>query len=369
MRPRWVWAALGLQLLVLLAMAVPREWALHFGRVIFLRTAPVDPRDVMRGRGDYVRLSYEISNVSREQCRDGVARAMQAGEDGAALVGRSRRARWSGGSLLPPDTRLYAVLKPAASAEDVMELDYLTDVKPKSGLYIRGRLEALNAAVARVRYGLEAYFMQQGDALGLERSQAGASSRASLEMQVALGRGGLAVLKGHRRGPLEIGLDLIRRPAERAPSTARAGNEIVVGATVRLRNASDTNLAIIVLPEGRSFALVPDFSRGDNPWRWAGANQPLPACEATHVILLEPGAVHRTQLDLTQSVWWVVPAGDATAAARPLTEITNTGWPRPRFRFEYRPPPPEAVRGLPHAAAIWRGRLLSPAFTPLGNVD
>jgi hypothetical protein len=102
-------------------------------------------------RGDYVRLSYEISNVSREQCRDGVARAMQAGEDGAALVGRSRRARWSGGSLLPPDTRLYAVLKPAASAEDVMELDYLTDVKPKSDFYVRGRLEALNAAVWRGR--------------------------------------------------------------------------------------------------------------------------------------------------------------------------------------------------------------------------
>jgi uncharacterized membrane-anchored protein len=367
MRTRWVWAALGLQFLVLLAMAVPREWALHFGPVIFLRTAPVDPRDVMRG--DYVRLSYEISNVPRERCRDGLARAMQVGETDSAPAGRSRRARWSGGSLLPPDTLLYAVLKPSVGADGVMELDYLTDVEPRSGLFIRGRLELLNAAVAQVRYGLEAYFMQQGDALELERSQAGASSRAPLEMQVALGRGGLAVLKGHRRGSLEIGLDLIHRPAERTPGLAWAGNEIVVGATVRLRNASDTNLAIIALPEGRSFALVPDFGWGANPWRWAGTNQPLPACDATHVILLEPGAVHRTQIHLTQAAWWVVPAGDATAAARPLTEITNTGWPRPRFRFEYRPPPPEALRGLPHAAAIWRGRLLSPAFTPLGNVD
>jgi uncharacterized membrane-anchored protein len=367
MRTRWVWAALGLQLLVLLAMAVPREWALRFGPVIFLRTAPVDPRDVMRG--DYVQLSYEISNVPRELCRDGLARAMQAGENDSAPAGQSRRARWSGGSLLPPDTLLYAVLKPTVGADGVMELDYLTDVKPRSGLYIRGRLEVLNAGVARVRYGLEAYFMQQGDALELERSQAGASSRASLEMQVALGRGGLAVLKGHRRGPLEIGLDLIRRPAERVPGAAQPGNEIVVSATVRLRNASDTNLAIIALPEGRSFALVPDFGWGANPWRWRGTNQPLPACDATHVILLEPGAVHRTQLDLTREAWWVVPAGDATAAARPLTELTNVGWPRPRFRFEYRPPPPEALQGLPHAAAIWRGRLLSPAFTPFGNVD
>jgi hypothetical protein len=250
-----------------------------------------------------------------------------------------------------------------------MELDYLTDVRPKDGLYLRGRIEFVDSALARVRYGLEAYFMQQGDALELERSQAGTETRAPLEMAVALGHRGLAVLKGHRRGPLEIGLDLVRHRTDRAPRDAGERNAIVVGATVRLRNASDTNLAIVALPEGRSFALVPDFRWGANPWVWVGANQPVPAPTEGDVIVLAPGAVHRTYLELTNAAWWVVPAGNENATPRPLTEITNAGWPPPRFRLEYRAPSAEVTRALPQAAAIWRGRLLSPAFTPLGNVD
>jgi hypothetical protein len=62
-------------------------------------------------------------------------------------------------------------------------------------------------------------------------------------------------------------------------------------------------------------------------------------------------------------------AGGETATARPLTEVANTGWPPTRFRFEYRPPRPAAAQNLPHATAIRQGRLLTPAFSPQGNVD
>jgi hypothetical protein len=295
---------------------------------------------------------------------------MKAGVDGTAPGWQSRRAFMRGESLLPRDTLVYAVLKPGTGADAAMELDHLTDVKPKDGRYLRGRIEFLDASAARVRYGLEAYFMQQGDALELERSQAGTSSRAPLEMQVALGRGGLAVLKGHRRGPLEIGLDLIRHRTDRAARNAWEDREIVVGATLRLRNASSTNLAIVAQPDGRSFALVPDQRWGTNEWRWVGSELPAPELSPTNLILLEPGAVHRTQLNLTNAVWWVVPAaGGERGAARPITEITNRGWPPTRFRFEYRPPSAAAVQGMPHAAELWPERLLSPAFTPSGNVD
>ncbi len=368
MKTRWVWAALGLQVVVLLAMAVPREWALHFGPVIFLRTAPVDPRDVMRG--DYVRLTYEISTVTRKRCRDGLAQAMQSGDGDSAPTWPSRRATRRGGSPVPCDTPIFAVLKPGPGADGLMELDYLTDRKPREGLYVRGRLERLDTVTARVRYGLEAYFMQQSKALELEQRQAGATSRVSLEMAVALGWGGLAVLKGHRLGPLEIGLDLIRHPTDQGQRPPGSGNEVVVGATLLLRNASATNLAVVDLPEGRSFALVPDFRWATHEWRWAGAGEIVPAPHPTNVIVLEPGAIHRTRLNFTNAMWWVVPAVEgAPATARPLNEITNTGWPRPRFRFEYRPPSGPALQGLPQAGLIWQGRLLSPAFSPFGDVD
>ena len=38
-------------------MAGEREWVAKTGTEISLRTAPIDPRDAMRG--DYVRLDYE----------------------------------------------------------------------------------------------------------------------------------------------------------------------------------------------------------------------------------------------------------------------------------------------------------------------
>ena len=61
-----VMVAIALQVVVLFFMAGEREWVVRTGRTVFLRTAPVDPRDVMRG--DYVRLNYEMSRVPHVQC-------------------------------------------------------------------------------------------------------------------------------------------------------------------------------------------------------------------------------------------------------------------------------------------------------------
>jgi uncharacterized membrane-anchored protein len=50
-----------LQVLLLVGIIGYREYWIAVGEKIVLRTAPVDPRDLFRG--DYVRLSYEISNL------------------------------------------------------------------------------------------------------------------------------------------------------------------------------------------------------------------------------------------------------------------------------------------------------------------
>ena len=59
MRKAFILAAIILQVMVLAYMAGEREYILKNGKLIHLRTAPVDPRDLFRG--DYVRLNYEIS--------------------------------------------------------------------------------------------------------------------------------------------------------------------------------------------------------------------------------------------------------------------------------------------------------------------
>ena len=49
MRKLLIVAAVAAQLLVLGWMAFEREWVVRTGRVVYLRTAPVDPQDPMRG--------------------------------------------------------------------------------------------------------------------------------------------------------------------------------------------------------------------------------------------------------------------------------------------------------------------------------
>ena len=71
MKTRFIIGAIAFQLLVLGYIAGQREWILRTGRTVWLRTAPIDPRDVMRG--DYVRLDYEVAHVSRALWKDGLA--------------------------------------------------------------------------------------------------------------------------------------------------------------------------------------------------------------------------------------------------------------------------------------------------------
>jgi len=135
-------AAAALQVFVLAFMAGQREWVLRTGRTTYLRTAPIDPRDLMRG--DYVRLEYEMSRVPRELWRDGL---LAADPD--------RRP-------IRPDTVVYALLREGDN--DRAELVSLSDQRPAEGLFIRGRTESWWSwrDTLQVRYGLEAYVMQQG---------------------------------------------------------------------------------------------------------------------------------------------------------------------------------------------------------------
>ena len=53
MRARLPWIVAALQIVLLAFMAGEREWVARTGTPVVLRTAPIDPRDPMRG--DYVR--------------------------------------------------------------------------------------------------------------------------------------------------------------------------------------------------------------------------------------------------------------------------------------------------------------------------
>jgi uncharacterized membrane-anchored protein len=335
----------ALQVLALAYMAGEREWVLRAGRTVFLRTAPIDPRDAMRG--DYVRLGYDLSRVPRAQALGGLADTNQSFES------------------LPLDTKVYALLR--TNQDGVGELAGLSTERPAGGLFLRGRTERSWGGTLQVRYGLEAYFMEQGKAADLERGRDREGIRVPLEMETAVSPRGLAVLKGHRWCALGIGLDLDMRPD---PAPNLPGRRRTVGATVRLLNASSNDLALVDLPGGRSLALVPDSQWQPNPWRWARENEPPPASTPGDVIVLKPGQIHAIKIAFDQPLWTIA-KGELDSSGNPrlvsLSGLTND-W-SARFRFEYRPPDPAASASLPNAALIWHGRLPSRAFNPAGNLD
>jgi uncharacterized membrane-anchored protein len=330
---RWFPALVAvLQLLVLGYMAGEREHVAVRGTRIWLRTIPVDPRDLFRG--DYVRLGYEASTVPRE--------------------------RWSADltqAALTKGRQVYAVLAPRA--DGLHELQTLTGIRPASGLFLRGRVESSWANGVHVRYGIEGYFMQQGTALKVEQERNRDGVQIPLEMEIAVGRNGIAVLLSHRAAPLGLGVVFEMGPDQRL----RTGK-----LTVRLLNASPQPLAIVDLPQGRSLAMVSDrqqWQQEPTAWRWARADETPPAPPTDQdVHVLAPGDVHTVAVDLSDPAWFVTKPGEP----QPRALLGLDDW-AAVFRLLYRPPSAEACAGLQQASLIWHGELRSASFNGRNRVD
>ena len=129
------------------------------GTEVRVAVTPVDPRSMFRG--DYARLRYAFSTLP-EGALDGVS-ALRAGEV------------------------VYVRLE---GAEDGLHRFAGASLeRPEAGLFLRGRVRG-GGAPHRVRYGIEAFFAPQEEALRLERE---------------LRDGGVAVLKvsGNGRAAIE----------------------------------------------------------------------------------------------------------------------------------------------------------------------
>lgn len=339
-------AVVILQVGVLAYMAGEREWVLRTGRVVHLRTAPVDPNDPMRG--DYLRLGYEISSVPRRLCRDAVLEWLDKPQPY-----RQRR-----------DERVYATLR--IGPDGIAELVTLSDRRPAAGLYLSGRVVWPDTRSIRVRYGIEALFTEQGKAKAIEAQRRQEMNGVPLDVEVAVSPGGLAVLKGYQWESLGITLTVDRRPPAQ-PGSRQPG---ITGATVELKNHGAQPVAIVALPGDSSFQLVPNEQWGENHFRWVGAGIMPPKPQAGDVIVLSPGASRRTHLDFAAPQWSVVDTKAPAARPTPVALPELSGAWGTFFRIEYAPPPAEECAGLPNAALIRQSRLVTRTFSPAeGRVD
>lgn len=336
MRKTFIVLAVLMQIVVLIYMAGEREYILRNGKVIYLRTAPIDPRDLFRG--DYVRLNYEISSIPA-----------------ASLPG-------IGTAGLIKGEKVYVNL--TETTNGLYELERVSKEPPSAGIYLVGRSPYAYrygrfGYPLTLIYGIEAYFVQQGRGHEIEKRLGSRNQiQVPLEMQIAVGPGGKAVIKGHRWSPIGVGLKILRSvPAN--PQTQPGPASAKVALT--LANASEAPLALVVLPDDCSFSLEPAQSSRK---AWIPANT---SCESFQsldddVLVLQPQQEKIFEIDFSDERWFV------RTEDTPPVEIGTLDWSE-RFRLVYRPPSEAACRNLADRDLIWHGHLPSRAFHGRGRID
>lgn len=341
----------GIQVLVLAFMAGQREWISRNGTVFTLRTAPVDPNDPMRGA--YVHFNYEIGTVPADRCRGETVKWTTITDYREQQTLRDRV--------------VYAAI--GVNEYGITELTSLSDTPPDSDPFIRGRVESADADGLRVRYGVEALFMSKEAALRTETMALNEKIGAPMNVRVAVGSTGIAVLKDFEWEPLGITFAIDRQPQLPTPVPGQPWPQpVLTGLTVTLHNYSDKDLAIVNLPDAKSFRMEPNTRFTGNDYAWVGENSTdRPAPTASDIIVLTPGTKHSVHLDLTQRQWWVRDTRKPGSEPLPLQEITD-GW-SASFRIEYAPPSTTATHGLPHADLVRHAPLHSRAFNANQGVD
>lgn len=157
--PRRLWIAAiivaALQTAVLGYMVGERAWGLRSGVEVILKTAPVDPRDLLRG--DYVTLNYDISRVPISTMVDGPPKKSLNAQILSVRLKKQDDGYWgivesSFGPLDPkPDT---VVLKS-------LPVDYAFDGEPTDP----------SQAMIGVTYGIERYYVPEGQGHDIESAR------------------------------------------------------------------------------------------------------------------------------------------------------------------------------------------------------
>ena len=153
--------AVVLQSLVLVAMIAARQYTLSTGVEVELRMEPIDPRSLFRG--DYVSLSYAINRIDLDKVSG----------DGPVYGG----------------TSVYVVLKKDTPYWSFVSVHPERPQVPSDHVVVKGRVG--RPADNFVRYGIESYFIPEGEGRALERPEPG----QEVSVLIAVDRWGNAAIK------------------------------------------------------------------------------------------------------------------------------------------------------------------------------
>jgi uncharacterized membrane-anchored protein len=166
----------ALHAIVLLYMIGDRQWTLTTGTPIALETLPVDPRSLFSG--DFVDLNYRISELTPNTLAgDRVFRR----HDSVYVVLRPGKTYWEPVSI---HSRM-----PSAREGQVAVRGEVTHIEPADR--DSSAEQRVQADVLHVRYGIESYFVPEGEGRAIERPAVG----DTVTIRVAVDRRGRAAIK------------------------------------------------------------------------------------------------------------------------------------------------------------------------------
>lgn len=229
-----------LQVVILLGILGYRYYWVSTGEKIFLRTTPVDPRDLFRG--DYVHLAYEISILDLEKLgtrydfkpHEYIYLTLESDTDGTMKGTAIHK------SMPSVPTFIRGRVKYRADEHKIWEITFRDETggihpltsgvlsgvhqgsrvvfcvdargnvtqhlkeegasqqkKCWSGIKMTGIVEGITERKSRplhVEYGIESFFVEEGKGREIEAAR----NRRQLKVEVSLGSGGKAIIKSLR---------------------------------------------------------------------------------------------------------------------------------------------------------------------------
>jgi uncharacterized membrane-anchored protein len=143
----------AIQVALIVVMVYDRVRVLREGSEVTLQTRPVDPRDFLRG--DYVVLDYEISNLSAGELKD-----MPSQGRGTPVFVK----------LVRKDGGVYDAVSVHGEPVAVADGEVLIRGRAASGATC-GSKHRVFCDRLRLTYGIERYFVPQGEGKEIERSR------------------------------------------------------------------------------------------------------------------------------------------------------------------------------------------------------
>ncbi|NTG48659.1 GDYXXLXY domain-containing protein [Agrobacterium rhizogenes] len=157
-RRMWIAAIIvaALQTAVLGYMVGERAWGLRSGVEVLLKTAPVDPRDLLRG--DYVTLNYDISRVPISTLVDGPPKK---GLNAPILSVRLKK----------QDDGYWGIVESSFGALDPNPDTVVLKSLPFVGYVFDGEPTDPSQAMIGVTYGIERYYVPEGQGRDIESAR------------------------------------------------------------------------------------------------------------------------------------------------------------------------------------------------------